>query len=146
MSNEEYQALIRLRDGAELRRRLADVPDATEAQEILLAVAAIADEDLPRVVSNLAGHDLPRLLEVLGEADAVADAPVVVFAYTIKGFGLPLAGDPLNHSMLLTQTQMDELRAHLGVPEDDIWAAFPPDSPEGLLCAERGAAFPRRRP
>ena len=36
---------------------------------------------------------------------------------------------------------MDELRAHLGVPEDDIWAAFPPDSPEGLLCAERGAAF-----
>ena len=26
MSNEEYQALIRLRDGAELRQRLADVP------------------------------------------------------------------------------------------------------------------------
>ena len=116
MSNEEYQALIRLRDGAELRRRLADVPDATEAQAILLAVAGIADEDLPRVVSQSGGHDLPRLLEVLAEADAVADAPVVVFAYTIKGFGLPLAGDPLNHSMLLTQTQMDELRAHLGVP------------------------------
>jgi pyruvate dehydrogenase E1 component len=36
---------------------------------------------------------------------------------------------------------MDELRVHLGVPEDDIWAAFPPNSPEGLLCAERGAAF-----
>ena len=30
MSNEEYQALIRLRDGAELRRRLADVADAAE--------------------------------------------------------------------------------------------------------------------
>src|SRR5215203_2789796 len=100
MSNEEYQALILLRVGAELCRRLADVPDATEAQVILL-----------------------------------------VFAYTIKGFGLPLAGDPLSHSILLTQTQMDELRAHLGVPEDDIWAAFPPDSPEGFLCAERGAAF-----
>ena len=99
---------------------------------------AIADEDLPRVVSNLAGHDLPRLLEVLAEADAVEDAPVVVFAYTIKGFGLPLAGDPLNHSMLLTQTQMDELRVHLGVPEDDIWAAFPPDSPEGLLVRGTG--------
>jgi pyruvate dehydrogenase E1 component len=141
MSNEEYQALIRLRDGAELRRRLADVPDASEAQAILLAVAGIADEDLSRIVSNLAGHDLPRLIEVLAEADAVEDAPVVVFAYTIKGFGLPQAGDPLNHSMLLTQTQMDELRVHLGVPEGDIWAAFPSDSPEGMLCAERGAAF-----
>jgi pyruvate dehydrogenase E1 component len=141
MSNEEYQALIRQRDGAELRRRLADLPDPVDHDDILRSVADIADEDLARVVSNLAGHDLPRLLEVLAEADAVPDAPVVVFAYTIKGFGLPLAGDPLNHSLLLTQTQMDDLRAHLGVPEDDVWAAFPPDSAEGLWCAERGAAL-----
>jgi pyruvate dehydrogenase E1 component len=141
MSNEEYQALIRLRDSAELRRRLADVPNEADAKDIQLSVAEIPDEELSRVVSNLAGHDLPRLVEVLTEADAVEDAPVVVFAYTIKGFGLPLAGDPLNHSMLLSQAQMDELRVHLGVPEDDIWAAFPPDSAEGLLCAERGAAF-----
>jgi pyruvate dehydrogenase E1 component len=141
MSNEEYQALIRQRDSAELRRRLADVPDAADARDIQLSVADIPDEELARVVSNLAGHDLPRLIEVLAEADAVTDAPVVVFAYTIKGFGLPLAGDPLNHSMLLSQTQMDELREHLGVPEEDIWAAFPPDSPEGRWCAERAAAF-----
>jgi pyruvate dehydrogenase E1 component len=141
MSNEEYQSLIRLRDGAELRRRLADVANASQREGILLAVADIPDEELSRVVSNLAGHDLPRLLEVLGEADAVEDAPVVVFAYTIKGFGLPMAGDPLNHSQLLSQAQMDELRPALGVPEDDIWAAFPPDSPEGHLCAARGEAF-----
>ena len=87
MNNEEYQALIRLRDGAELRRRLADVPDAAEAQAILLAVAGIADEDLSRVVSNLAGHDLPRLLEVLAEADAVADAPVASSPTPSRGSG-----------------------------------------------------------
>ncbi len=141
MSNEEYQALIRQRDPAALRRRLADVPDAAETRDIQLSVADVPDEELARVVSNLAGHDLPRLVEVLAEADAVADAPTVVFAYTIKGFGLPLAGDPLNHSMLLSQNQMDELRIHLGAPGEDVWAAFPPDSAEGLLCAERGAAF-----
>jgi pyruvate dehydrogenase E1 component len=141
MSNEEYQALIRLHDPSELRRRLADVPDPSERDDILRAVSGVPDEDLNRTVSNLAGHDLPRLLEVLAEADAVPDAPVVVFAYTIKGFGLPLAGDPLNHSLLLTQAQMDKLRADLGVPEEDIWAAFPPDSPEGHWCAERSAAF-----
>jgi pyruvate dehydrogenase E1 component len=81
---------------------------------------------------------------VLDEADAVDDAPVVVFAYTIKGFGLPLAGDPLNHSQLLNQAQMDELRPALGVPEDDIWAAFPPDSIEGRWCAARGEEFASR--
>jgi pyruvate dehydrogenase E1 component len=141
MSNEEYQALIRLQDATELRRRLADVPDLAEHEAILLAISNVPDEDLARVVSNLAGHDLPRLLEVLAEADAVRDAPVVIFAYTIKGFGLPLAGDPLNHSQLLTQTQMDALQRHLGVPVDNVWAAFPPDSPEGLLSAERGSAL-----
>jgi pyruvate dehydrogenase E1 component len=141
MSNEEYQALIRLQNPVELRRRLVDVPDPAERESILRSVADTGDDDLRRLVSNLAGHDLPRLLEVLEEADAVEDAPVVVFAYTIKGFGLPMAGDPLNHSQLLSQAQMDELRVELGVPEDDVWAAFDIDSPEGRLCAERGAAF-----
>lgn len=141
MSNEEYQVLIRLRDGAALRRRLSDVPDPVEAEKISRSIASTPDEDLPRLVSNLAGHDLPRLLEVLADADAVTGAPVVVFAYTIKGFGLPFAGDPLNHSMLLTQSQMDELRAELGVPEEDPWASFSIDSREGRWCAARGAAL-----
>ena len=141
MSNEEYQALIRLRDGAELRRRLADVPDATEAQEILLAVAAIADEDLPGS-SPTSPVTTCRACSKCWAKPTPLRTPRSSSSPTPSSFGLPLAGDPLNHSMLLTQTQMDELRAHLGVPEDDIWAAFPPDSPEGLLCAERGAALP----
>lgn len=138
MPNEEYQAMIRQADGAEVRRRLADVPDPADREAILRSVAHVPDEGLNRVVSNLAGHDLPRLLEVLAEADAVddRDAPAVVFAYTIKGYGLPMAGDPLNHSQLLSQKQMDEIRVAFGVPEDDPWAAFDPDSPEGRWCRE----------
>src|SRR5688500_15783599 len=38
MSNPEYQALIRIKDGAELRRRLAEVPDLTERENILRSV------------------------------------------------------------------------------------------------------------
>ncbi|HEU5433626.1 MAG TPA: hypothetical protein VFU81_18305, partial [Thermomicrobiales bacterium] len=135
MSNEEYQALIRLHDGAELRQRLANPPDPADRDDISRSIAAIPDDGLRRVVANLAGHDLPRLLEVLAEADAVVDAPAVVFAYTIKGYGLPMAGDPLNHSQLLTQKQMDELREEFAVPADDLWAAFPPDTEEGRWCA-----------
>src|SRR5688572_13388753 len=36
---------------------------------------------------------------------------------------------------------MDELRPVLGVIDADDWAAFDPESPEGRLCAARGAAF-----
>ena len=136
MSNEEYQALIRIPDGEELRRRLADVPDVAEREAILAAVAETPDPELQGLIANLGGHDLPRLLEVLAEADAGDDAPVVIFAYTVKGWGLPFAGDPLNHSQLLTAAQIDALRERFGVPADDEWAAFPPDTPAGRLCAE----------
>jgi pyruvate dehydrogenase E1 component len=144
MSNEEYQALIRLADGAELRKRLIHAPDPADRDDIARSVADIPDDGLRRVVANLAGHDLPRLLEVLAEADAVADAPAVVFAYTIKGYGLPMAGDPLNHSQLLSQKQMDELRDQFGVPEEDLWAAFPSDSVEGRWCTDAAARLDQR--
>ena len=136
MSNEEYQALIRLGNPGELRQRLADVGEEGEREAILAATAETADEELGRLVANLGGHDLPRLLQVLAEADAVTDAPVVVFAYTVKGYGLAFAGDPLNHSQLLSGGQMEELREEYGVPADDPWAAFPADSAEGRWCAE----------
>ncbi|MDP9365625.1 MAG: pyruvate dehydrogenase [Chloroflexota bacterium] len=139
MSNEEYQALIRLSEPDLLRQRLSEVPDPGERTAILAAVADTPDGELRRLVANLGGHDLPRLLEVFAEADAVPDRPVVVFAYTVKGYGLPFAGDPLNHSQLLSGKQMDELRASFGVGADDPWAAFAPDSPEGRWCAASAA-------
>ncbi|MDI3341496.1 MAG: 1-deoxy-D-xylulose-5-phosphate synthase N-terminal domain-containing protein, partial [Sphaerobacter sp.] len=142
MSNAEYQALIRL-DGAELRRRLID-GTAVDRQALAELIAPIDDADLPAVIADLGGHDFTELLRCLHEVDQVRDRPSVLFAYTIKGWGLPIAGDPMNHSALLTPEQMQALRAALGVPEDDPWAAFPPDSPEGRLC--RAAAARLRRP
>ena len=80
----------------------------------------VPDDDLRDLIANLGGHDLPCLIDILNQADAVDDAPAVVFAYTVKGFGLPMAGDPLNHSQLLTQKQMDALQIELGVDGDDL--------------------------
>src|SRR5215203_515371 len=110
MSNEEYQVLIRVKDGAELRHRLTDVADPTYRRAIQASVADTSDEELNDLIANLGGHDLPRLIDVLNQADAARGAPSVIFAYTVKGHGLPIAGDPLNHSQLLSQAQMDTLR------------------------------------
>jgi pyruvate dehydrogenase E1 component len=135
MSNEEYQALIRVADGSDLRRRLADVADRGRRNDILASVADVPDEMLQTLVGNLGGHDLPKLIQVLNEADRIDDAPVVIFAYTVKGYGLAFAGDPLNHSQLLTSTQMQELQAEFNIPEDDPWSAFPAESAAGKWCA-----------
>ena len=59
-----------------------------------------------KFLGNLGGHDLNSLLSALALADRVQDAPTVIFAYTIKGWGLPFAGDVLNHSMLLSAEQV----------------------------------------
>jgi pyruvate dehydrogenase E1 component len=134
MSNEEYQALIRLKDGAELRSRMTAVADAKYRADILLALKATPDDELRDLIANLGGHDLPKLIQVLQQADAVDDAPAVVFAYTVKGWGLPMAGDPLNHSQLLTQTQMDALLPTLGDGIEDVWAGLPEDSPAWQLA------------
>ncbi|HET9660480.1 MAG TPA: 1-deoxy-D-xylulose-5-phosphate synthase N-terminal domain-containing protein [Thermomicrobiales bacterium] len=134
MSNEEYQALIRLKDGAELRSRMTAVADAKYRADILLALKATPDDELRDLIANLGGHDLPKLIQVLQQADAVEDAPAVVFAYTVKGWGLPMAGDPLNHSQLLTQTQMDALLPTLGDGIEDVWAGLPEDSPAWQLA------------
>jgi pyruvate dehydrogenase E1 component len=136
MSNEEYQALIRIRDGADLRTRLTDVADAQWRRDLIETVRPIADDDLREVVGNLGGHDLPALIEVLEAADRVEDSPAVVFAYTVKGFGLPMAGDPLNHSQLLTQDQMNHLQDAWGINPDDPWEPLDPESEPGKLCRE----------
>jgi len=136
MSNEEYQSLIRLKDGAELRSRISAVADAKYRSDILRSVKSTSDEDLRDLIANLGGHDLPKLIEVLNQADAVEDAPAVVFAYTVKGYGLPMAGDPLNHSQLLTQAQMEALLPTLGDGIEDVWAGLPEGSPAWELVKE----------
>lgn len=140
MSNEEYQALIRIEDGAELRRRLADVADRQKRNAILASVRDIPDEQIQTLVANLGGHDLPKLIQVLNDADRAKDAPAVIFAYTVKGWGLPFAGDPLNHSQLLTNDQMNELRQTFKIPEDQQWDGLP----EGSAAAELVAGIAGR--
>ncbi|MEF3274869.1 MAG: pyruvate dehydrogenase [Chloroflexus sp.] len=133
MSNEEYQALIRL-SGADLRPRLIN-----NNERLARLLAHVPDDELPTILANLGGHDVAVLLDTLAAADAEPHRPTIIFAYTIKGWGLPIAGNPLNHSMLLTPEQIETLRAQLGITPGHEWDRLPPDSPGGKLCAEAAA-------
>lgn len=134
MSNEEYQTLIRL-DGEALRTRLLDRSNVSK-RNLARAVKDVPDEELPGLLANLGGHDLGDLITAIEEALAPSDRPTVLFAYTIKGWGLPFAGDALNHSALLNPNQLEPVRDSLGVKPGEEWARFEPDSPEGRLARE----------
>src|SRR5215210_1382112 len=125
MSNPEYQSLIRC-TGEEARGRL--IIPASDPHGVARAIEDVADDDLPALLADLGGHDIVELIEAFAQAKANPDAPTVVFAYTIKGWGLPIAGHPMNHSALLTEQQMVDLRAKLEIPEGGEWDRFAEDS------------------
>lgn len=134
MSNEAYQELFGLRGDALRSTFLAGAdPQAADA------IGHLDDDELLGLVTDLGGHDIGLLIDSLQACDEVTDRPSVLFAYTIKGWGLPIAGDPMNHSALLTPTQIDDLRLLSGLSPDNEWERFVPDSPEGRWCAETGA-------
>ncbi|HYD99827.1 MAG TPA: transketolase, partial [Alphaproteobacteria bacterium] len=88
-----------------------------------------SDDELAQLMTNLAGHDLPTLLEAF--ARKTDDRPVVFLAYTVKGFGLPLAGHKDNHAGMLTPAQMDSFRQMMGIRPDREWDRF-----EGLTRSD----------
>ncbi len=129
MPNDEYQALFGLA-GSAARKALCQADPA-----LVDLLADVPDEDIPALVTNLGGHDVAALLETFRAADRTPHQPTVVFAYTIKGWGLEIAGDPLNHSALLTTEQTDRQRTASGLTVSDEWSRMPPDSPAGRLVA-----------
>ena len=118
--NQLYSALT-FKGGAAWRSRLrADLGDASGVKAIL---DDRDDAALQALMTNLAGHDVETLLSAF---ETIADdpRPQCIIAYTIKGFGLPLAGHKDNHAGLLTPAQTSELRQGLNVPEGGEWERF----------------------
>jgi pyruvate dehydrogenase E1 component len=130
MSNPEYQRLLRCSPG-QLRERLPGEGDG--ADRVAALVAELDDATLHAAVRNLGGHDLAALRDALTAIDDTR--PTVIFAYTVKGYGLASEGHPQNHSSLLTAEQLAELAGRLGVDPDAPWAPFPAGSPPALRCA-----------
>ncbi|MHB8505371.1 MAG: 1-deoxy-D-xylulose-5-phosphate synthase N-terminal domain-containing protein, partial [Acidimicrobiales bacterium] len=139
MSNEEYQSIVAAPRGDVRTRLLAGADAAVKA-----AVVDVGDQELWDLVTDLGGHDHDVLAETWAACDAEVERPSVVFAYTTKGWGLPIAGEPLNHSALLTPAQVDDLRALNQLTSETEWDRFDPESPPGRWCRVVGERLNNR--
>ncbi len=128
-SNVEYQRLLRQPAG-ELRKAL--VADAAGGIDAALdrLLADVSDEALAGLVADVGGHDLALILNAYEAAGLERDRPSVILAHTIKGWGLPFAGDPLNHTMVTSTAQIEALREAFGIAPGEEWAGFAPGTPE----------------
>ncbi|MGZ5988911.1 MAG: transketolase, partial [Rhizomicrobium sp.] len=117
--NQLYSALI-FQGGAAWRKRLMD--DLGDQGDVTKLIERRSDQELSALMSNLGGHDIPSILEAFESVDH--DRPVCFLCYTVKGFGLPLAGHKDNHAGLMNEAQMEGLRATLNIREGSEWEPF----------------------
>jgi pyruvate dehydrogenase E1 component len=115
----------------QLAADLNNHPDAIEL------IQNLGDTELAEVMTNLGGHCLETLLDAF--ASATGDQPVCFICYTVKGYGLPLAGHKDNHAGLMTPQQMTAFRQANGLTEDEVWSrtaglALPPAEIERCIA------------
>lgn len=115
--NQLYSALT-FQGGAAWRKRLAD--EIGDQGPVTQLIDKRSDEELAQLMGNLGGHDTPSLLQAFSKAGE-HDRPTLFICYTIKGFGLPLAGHKDNHAGLMTPTQMEGFRTSMKVREGHEW-------------------------
>jgi pyruvate dehydrogenase E1 component len=140
MGNAEYQSLLRSAPAGARKAVITTAAGETDpAVDRLLA--DIPDTAVGSLVADVGGHDLASILEAYEEAGGKRSGPCVILADTIKGWGYPFGGDPMNHSALLTQGQLEEMRATLGLASGEEWAAFAPGSAEAELISRAPAPF-----
>lgn len=114
--NAEYAALT-YQGGAVWRQRLMD--DLGDQGDVTAQIDRRTDAELAALMENLGGNCVQTMADIFAAIDH--DRPTCFLAYTIKGWGTPIAGHKDNHGGLMTKAQMADWQAHMGVPEGQEW-------------------------
>ena len=117
--NQLYSALV-FQGGAAWRKRLND--EIGDQGPVSGLIDSRSDDELAQLMNNLGGHDLRAIIDAFDAIDH--DRPVCFIAYTIKGYGLPLAGHKDNHAGLMTPTQMETFQNLMNVRASHEWDLF----------------------
>ena len=117
--NQLYSALIYEGGKAFKKRVLDDIGDQSVVSNLL---NKRSDEEFLELMANLGGHCVPTLCEVF--KNIKDDKPTAFIAYTIKGWGTPLAGHKDNHAGLMTKAQMESFKTRFGINDGDEWNRF----------------------
>lgn len=114
--NAEYAALT-FQGGAVWRKRLMD--DLGDQGDVTALIERRSDAELAALMENLGGNCVHTMADAFAAIDH--DRPTCFLAYTIKGWGTPIAGHKDNHGGLMTKAQMEDWQVHMGVPKGEEW-------------------------
>lgn len=117
--NAEYSALT-YQGGAAWREKLLE--ELGDQGDVTALIERRDDDELAALMNNLGGQCLETLTDAFDDIED--DRPTVFLAYTIKGWGTPLAGHKDNHAGLMTKAQMAEFQRDMGIAAGEEWAKF----------------------
>jgi pyruvate dehydrogenase E1 component len=113
-------AVLTYQGGAAWRTRLmAEIGERPNVKELL---DSFDDAGLAALMTNLGGHCVETLIDAFDSADD--ERPTMFIAYTVKGYGLPLAGHKDNHSGMMNPAQMEQFRSSMGISEGAEWEPY----------------------
>ncbi|MCK0139717.1 1-deoxy-D-xylulose-5-phosphate synthase N-terminal domain-containing protein [Aliiroseovarius sp. F47248L] len=135
--NAEYSALTFM-GGAVWRKRLMD--DLGDQGDVTALIDRRSDDDLAELMENLGGNCVQTMADTFTAIDH--DRPTCFLAYTIKGWGTPIAGHKDNHGGLMNKTQFAKWQTHMGVAEGEEWEQFATvDDPDALATFLQDVPF-----
>ena len=118
-SNVEFAALTYQGGSAWRSQILSDLGHDAAIKALL---DRYDDDGLSNLMTNLGGHCIETLMDAFDSA--ADDTPTLFIAYTVKGFGLPIAGHKDNHSGMMTTDQIVQLRSNMGKIAGKEWEPF----------------------
>ena len=140
--NQLYSALT-FQGGAAWRKRLMD--EIGDQGPVSALLDRRTDAELAALMTNLGGQCIETLAAAFDAIDH--DRPTAFLAYTIKGWGTPLAGHKDNHAGIMNPAQMEEFRAEMQVPAGQEWEPFAGvEDPTSLIAYLRDVPFFREGP
>lgn len=104
------------------------------------ALTRLSDADVKRFFLDLGGHDLEVIAEAFEESKKDPHQPMLIISHSLKGWGLRSMAKSANHSAMMDEDEVRELRAKYGLSGSDLTAfeRFEESSAEGRYLKARG--------
>ncbi len=133
LQDYELQALLLVKDPKVIRQEMLE--DMPELKNFL---SQVTDDEVLNSLRDLGGHDFQALVNAFEQSKISKRRPTLIIAHTVKGWGLSQAAACGNHSSLIDDNEVEELRKQNGIRGDALYLPFDDSSIEGKFLKARG--------
>lgn len=133
LDDYDLQTLLLMDQPEELLKRMKD-----RFPSIANFLKEVSASEIFEGLRDFGGHDFTELYAAMEQSKKSKRQPTIIIAHTLKGWGLDMAAKQGNHSSLPNKKEMDQLQKAQGLTENQLFAGFATDSPEGEFLSRRG--------